>query len=76
MTSEWAYVIRIPLPDGTSEDPYDPDKLVETLREIADKVDDYGDLPPTGELWDRRGRLLAYATLVETPEEVAATQTP
>ena len=70
MSGEWEYVLRVPLPDGTSDDPYDQDELANVLREVADKVADR-DVPPTGELWDRRGRLLAIAALVEDEEDEA-----
>jgi hypothetical protein len=57
---EWS--LTMPLPDATADDPYDPDEFAEALREVADRI--AGDeMPPTGELWDRTGRLLGHATL-------------
>jgi hypothetical protein len=62
---EWT--LTMPLPPGTVDDPYDPDEFAEALREVADRI--AGDeMPPTGELWDRKGRLLGHATLTEVPD--------
>jgi hypothetical protein len=60
---EWS--LTMPLPAGTADDPYDPDEFAEALREVADRVAS-DEMPPTGELWDRKGHLLGHATLKVT----------
>jgi hypothetical protein len=57
---EWT--LTMALPDATPDDPYDPDEFAEALREVADRIAGE-EMPPTGELWDRTGRLLGHATL-------------
>jgi hypothetical protein len=59
----YSWTLTVPLPAGTADDPYDPDDLAGALRELADRVE-REDLPPTGDLWDRAGRLLGRGQLV------------
>jgi hypothetical protein len=61
---EWS--LTMPLPDATPDDPYDPDEFAELLREVADRVAGE-EMPPTGVLWDSKGRLLGHASLGERP---------
>jgi len=62
--NRWSWRVEIPLPAGTPDDPYDPDDLAEALRELAERVAEHAD-PLTGEVWDRSGRLLGNADLID-----------
>jgi hypothetical protein len=65
---DYHWTLTVTLPDGTSDDPYDPDELAQSLRELVDQVEG-NELPPTGELWNRAGRLIGHAELIEPDRE-------
>lgn len=66
--SEFRWRLDVPLPDGTPDDPYDSDTLAEILRAVAERVEEMYD-PVTGDVWDRQGRLLGVASLIEAADD-------
>jgi len=55
----WLYLVKVELPDE-----YDEEDLALTLERLAERVRENAD-PICGEIWDRKGRLLARTEVVE-----------